>query len=730
MSSGRAPECWLHGVHLPPKASWPQEWRGDFAPGSEDFLMESAERRYRLENVLQRAASGQTLTARSRTSSRYGDFSGLHKPTEQQPISLSKAGITWEADGNSSLLIPLLLSDVMFAPVNSNLVFPFSRSPEATHVILIAPRVSGKSAVWLLCTNAGDSDYSLDHLIMSFSRRGAVRWDVRQCHHFSANSCGQGGHGTIFGGVSLLPLYDAHRKLIPLKGDVLNMNKVHNFGRVAVKIWDKLDSGMVRREVDFLQQSAGHPNISALLGIYAEAQKKKSSVVWLLVMEHCTGGDFFDIIKEKYLSIARILDIQAGLASALTHLHRLRIVHRDVKAENVVMHKEHAVLIDFGIAAYLDDQEAMCRPVGSPGYAAPEIIAPTPRLYDELVDVFALGVLSYFMLFRALPFWAGTHEEMLEKTRQCEVEIPELDDDSMRPVVSLVLRMMSKQAADRPSAVACFNELREMAPEVTKSRKASRAFRIAHTALVRYGYMEATGDISLDEFSDNEGADRSEVPSPTNNIDVSPVPTLRTPAAPTQTVASVTSRTSMLSGVGSVLSSARRRMPSLRVPRVGQTVSKVFRNMAHLSEASMSTAAKPSQRNPSRSRQSSGEKAKENESAVVTSRQSGHCFEDMDGLGVLPSLAKHEQAAEDGGPQQEDSNFRQNLFVHPVTGPVPIDCMILVLKKYKEIHWRCFVLPRFVGCWRFVLHAVVRLASLRFCPSASWRMHEKPQSQC
>ncbi|CAE7917069.1 mlkA, partial [Symbiodinium necroappetens] len=543
------------------------------------------------ENVLQRAASGQTLTARSRTSSRYGDFSGLHKPTEQQPIFLSKAGITWEADGNSSLLIPLLLSDVMFAPVNSNLVFPFSRSPEATHVILIAPRVSGKSAVWLLCTNAGDSDYSLDHLIMNFSRRGAVRWDVRQCHHFSANSCGQGGHGTIFGGVSLLPLYDAHRKLIPLKGDVLNMNKVHNFGRVAVKIWDKLDSGMVRREVDFLQQSAGHPNISALLGIYAEAQKKKSSVVWLLVMEHCTGGDFFDIIKEKYLSIARILDIQAGLASALTHLHRLRIVHRDVKAENVVMHKEHAVLIDFGIAAYLDDQEAMCRPVGSPGYAAPEIIAPTPQLYDELVDVFALGVLSYFMLFRALPFWAGTHEEMLEKTRQCEVEIPELDDDSMRPVVSLVLRMMSKQAADRPSAVACFNELREMAPEVTKSRKASRAFRIAHTALVRYGYMEATGDISLDEFSDNEGADRSEVPSPTNNIDVSPVPTLRTPAAPTQTVASMTSRTSMLSGVGSVLSSARRRMPSLRVPRVGQTVSKVFRNMAHLSEASMSTAA-------------------------------------------------------------------------------------------------------------------------------------------
>ncbi|CAE7495063.1 mlkA [Symbiodinium sp. CCMP2456] len=632
----------------------------------------------------------------------------------------------------------------MFAPVNSNLVFPFSRAPEATHVILIAPRAALQHKVWLLCTNAGDSDYSLDHLVMNFSRRGAVRWDVRQCHHFSANSCGQGGHGTIFGGVSLLPLYDAHRKLIPLKGDVLNMNKVHNFGRVAVKIWDKLDSGMVRREVDFLQQSAGHPNISALLGIYAEAQRKKSSVVWLLVMEHCTGGDFFDIIKEKYLSIARILDIQAGLASALTHLHRLRIVHRDVKAENVVMHKEHAVLIDFGIAAYLDDQEAMCRPVGSPGYAAPEIIAPTPRLYDELVDVFALGVLSYFMIFRALPFWAGTHEEMLEKTRQCEVEIPELDDDSMRPVVSLVLRMslastwktslvtrfilnlsspctldvayfqigrvdsqehisgkkrkiakmglMSKEAADRPSvarredadllravldprrvrvfkslaeAVACFNELREMAPEVTKSRKDSEDFMWDMWDGDEQRSRLCVGDISLDEFSENEGADRSEVPpSPTNNIDVSPVPTLRTPAAPAQTVQNLNAERSWeCAEFGEevalevvLIVQIKGDHETVR-PKVGQTVSKVFRNMAHLSEASMSTAAKPSQRNPSRSRQSSGEKAKENESSVVTSRQSGHCFDDTDGLGVLPSSAKHAQAEADAGPQQEDSSF-------------------------------------------------------------------------
>ncbi|CAE7261382.1 mlkA [Symbiodinium sp. KB8] len=565
-----ASQCWLHGVHLPPKVSWPQGLGADFRACCDNFLLESAERRYRLEKILQRAAAGQTLTSKSRSSSRWcADFSGLRKPSGSSPLCLSKEGILWEENGMSSLLIPILLADVMFAPVYSKLASPFSRAPDATHIILIAPRASGgaKSVVWLLCTSAC-GDCSLDHLIMSLSRRGAVRWDSRQCLHLSVDSLGRGSQGTIFRGLSLLPLYEEHRKLIPSKADLLHMSNVHNFGRVAVKIWDQLDSAMVRQEVGFLQQSAGHPNISALLGVYAEA--RKFSVTWFLAMEHGTEGDLFNKIKAKCLPLGLILDIQAGLSSALTHLHFLHIVHRDVKAENVVMHKDRAVLIDFGIAAYRHDQEAMCQSTGSPGYAAPEMVAVTMQCYDELVDVFALGVLSYFMMFRALPFLGNTHAETLEKTRSCEAEIPELKDEGWRAVASLVQRMMSREAKDRPTARACFKELLDLEPLVTTGGK-SRAVRIAHAALSHYGHLDAPGDCSLEEFCGKDAPDMSEEALPSAGAAASTAPSL--------------------GGVGRIWTSAKRRIRSIPLPppsRARQNMFQALRSFLRSSDTSVS----------------------------------------------------------------------------------------------------------------------------------------------
>ncbi|CAK9031650.1 Myosin-IIIa [Durusdinium trenchii] len=378
---------------------------------------DSSERRVKLENVLKRAASGQTLSDKTPANSRYGSFGQLQKSPEGLQLILTKSGIAWVSeDGREHEIIPLLLADVVYAEVAQKFSFT---TPDATHLIAIAPRIQSLAAVWLLCTNAGTGDFSLDHLMISFSRRGAIRWDIKDCCHFSAKCCGQGAHGSVFSGVSLLPLYDSRRRLLPEKRDVINMQKVHNFGRVAVKIWNKPPMSMIRQEVYALQAAAGHPNICSLLGLYCEGPRRKTAVIWLLALEHCTGGDLFDLIRDNYISQLQVMDILFGLFSALAHVHSLQLVHRDIKAENVVLKKHHAVLIeawlrgkhisegtwttivpsrgihgcptmhDFGISANVNDEQErdrrpeMMRPVGSPGYAAPEVIALVPERYNE-----------------------------------------------------------------------------------------------------------------------------------------------------------------------------------------------------------------------------------------------------------------------------------------------------------------------------------------------------------
>lgn len=557
-------ECWLHQIHLPwlgsSKVSGerprPVPWSG--VTGN-PVLHESSERRVKLENVLHRAATGQSLSDKEPANSRYGSYGQMHQSPEGLQLILTKSGIAWQDEGSEVEIIPLLLADVMAAPVQQK--FSFTKS-EATHVILLAPRAQSFSAVWLLCTNAGTGDFSVDHLLINFSRRGAIRWDIKDCCHFLAKSCGEGAHGSVFSGVSLLPLYDSRRRLIRERGDVVSMKKVHNFGRVAVKIWNKPPMSMIRQELSVLQAAAGHPTLSSLLGLYCEGQKRRTAVVWLLVLEHCTGGDLFDYVRENYVSQNRCQEILMCITSGLAHLHSLNIVHRDVKAENVVLQKYHAVLIDYGISADVNDEKEMMRAVGSPGYAAPEVIAVKPQRYDEKVDVFATGVLAYFMLYRALPFWSDNHEDILNKTRACEVKYPEEERSVREGLMAFMATSLEREAEDRPSALQAFLKLQDSSPEEILKGKGGKAYRIALTGLVKLGHLPDGGGQDFDEFSE-ESADMSEDTSK---------------ASPT-----VTARTSTVS-IPSVLQnlhqSAARRINSLRLPRVRPTISKVLAGLS------------------------------------------------------------------------------------------------------------------------------------------------------
>jgi hypothetical protein len=127
----------------------------------------------------------------------------------------------------------------------------------------------------------------------------------------------------------------------------------------------------------------------------------QGSTFWALVMEYCPNGDLQDLLVKRGSPGLKLFDVarlSGEVLLALEHLHKIHVIFRDLKLENVVLcPKFRAKLTDFGLAKKLytaTDARTMC---GSYGYAAPEIMSNKQR-YDYSVDLYSLGVMMYMLL--------------------------------------------------------------------------------------------------------------------------------------------------------------------------------------------------------------------------------------------------------------------------------------------------------------------------------------------
>ena len=139
-----------------------------------------------------------------------------------------------------------------------------------------------------------------------------------------------------------------------------------------------------------------HPSIVSVIGHGIEAQ----TATPYLVMELLQGEDLGACIeREGPLSEDRVLGIGVDLASALTHAHERRIIHRDIKPPNIILPKDpraraRAVLCDFGLAKRIDTITSLTATgalVGTPHYMSPEQFLDAKRV-DERSDVFSLAI--------------------------------------------------------------------------------------------------------------------------------------------------------------------------------------------------------------------------------------------------------------------------------------------------------------------------------------------------
>lgn len=188
--------------------------------------------------------------------------------------------------------------------------------------------------------------------------------------------------------------------------------------KYAAKIINKrLMSGrehMVRNEIVVLRRvSMGHRNVLTLIDYFETTNNL------YLITDIAQGGELFDRIYNKgnfYESDA--VKIIRAVTSGVAYLHSHGIVHRDLKPENLLFRTpaedSDLLIADFGLSRIIDEEKfrMLTTTCGTPSYMAPEIFKKTG--HHKPVDVWAIGVITYFMLCGYTPFDRDTSAEEMK----------------------------------------------------------------------------------------------------------------------------------------------------------------------------------------------------------------------------------------------------------------------------------------------------------------------------
>lgn len=200
-----------------------------------------------------------------------------------------------------------------------------------------------------------------------------------------------------------------------------------------------------RREVAVLANMK-HPNIVQ----YKESFEENGSLY--IVMDYCEGGDLFKRInaqKGALFQEDQILDWFVQICLALKHVHDRKILHRDIKSQNIFLTKDGTVQLgDFGIARVLNSTVELARTcIGTPYYLSPEICENKP--YNNKSDIWALGCVLYELCTLKHAFEAGNMKNLVLKI--ISGSFPPVSPHYSYDLRSLLSQLFKRNPRDRPS---------------------------------------------------------------------------------------------------------------------------------------------------------------------------------------------------------------------------------------------------------------------------------------
>lgn len=174
-------------------------------------------------------------------------------------------------------------------------------------------------------------------------------------------------------------------------------------------------------------------------------------------MELCSGGDLLDAVvwaaeKDKVFNESLVAEIIEKLLKAILHCHDQGIVHRDIKAENIMIGEDNEIkLADFGLSHQCWAKNAkMKEMVGTPYYVAPEVLN---GKYTFKCDLWSIGVLTYILLSGYIPFNGDTVSDVFAAVEEGVYSLEQKEWKKVTPDgIDFVKKLLTKDYKKRPDA--------------------------------------------------------------------------------------------------------------------------------------------------------------------------------------------------------------------------------------------------------------------------------------
>ncbi|XP_071969747.1 protein kinase C delta type-like [Engystomops pustulosus] len=205
---------------------------------------------------------------------------------------------------------------------------------------------------------------------------------------------------------------------------------------VAIKaIAKRKQNASLLTEKSVLLRSSGKPY---LCQVYSGFQ---NDIYGFLAMEYLPGGDLEEVLEDEGpLDVKTTVLCTAEILCGIQHLHKLGVIHRDIKAENVLIDRRgHIRICDFGLAAENDFGTDMISGFcGTRAYMAPEIL--NKENYDSAVDWWAFGVLLHHLMTNSFPFKVvESREQFKEIVMKNEPTFPNNMTKEAKDIVAKIL---------------------------------------------------------------------------------------------------------------------------------------------------------------------------------------------------------------------------------------------------------------------------------------------------